>query len=121
MAATDASTGEASHQDERATAAVSVRDRRIAACFEALLASAGFTIQPATDGPGRISIWVTEPGPRALRLARKLRASDPDCRLVLFGRSSGEWLSLGALTVAPEGGLATLREALSHAISARGE
>jgi hypothetical protein len=121
VASIDTSIGEA-QRSERATAAVSVRDRRIAACFEALLASAGFTIQPATtDGPGRIDVWVTEPSPRWLRLARKLRAADPGCRLVVFGRASGEWLSLGALRVAPEGGLAALREALSHAISARGD
>jgi signal transduction histidine kinase len=121
VASTGASTGKASQHSERATAAVSVRDRRIAACFEALLASAGFTIQPTTtDGPGRIDIWVTEPSPRSLQLARKLRASDPGCRIVMFGRGTDEWLSLGASTVAREGGLATLREALSHAISARG-
>ncbi len=121
VAPTGASTSEAAQRNERATAAVSVRDRRIAACFEALLASAGFTIQPATtDGPGRIDVWVTEPSPRSLRLARKLRASDPRCRIVMFGRGTYEWLSLGASTVAREGGLATLREALSHAISARG-
>lgn len=104
-----------------ATAAVSVRERRVAACFEALLASAGFTVLPATtDGPGRVDIWVTEPGPRSLRLARRLQASDPQCRIVVFGKGTNEWRSLGAATVAPEGGLATLREALGHAISARG-
>jgi signal transduction histidine kinase len=113
--------GAAARRDERATAAVSVRDRRIAACFEALLASAGLAIRPSTAvGPGRIDIWVTEPSPRSLRLARELRASEPKCRIVVFGRGTDEWLSLGASTVVPEGGLATLREALSQAISARG-
>jgi signal transduction histidine kinase len=121
VAPSGASTREAAQRNEQASAAVSVRDRRIAACFEALLASAGFAIQPATtDGPGRIDIWVTEPVPRSLRLARKLRASDPGCRIVMFGRGTDEWLSLGVSTVAREGGLATLREALSHAILARG-
>jgi signal transduction histidine kinase len=121
VATTGASPEEAAQRDDRATAAVSVRDRRIAACFEALLASAGFTVQPApTDGPGRVDVWVTEPSPKSLRLARKLRESDPRCRIVMFGRGTDEWLSLGVSTVAPEGGLATLREALSHAISARG-
>ncbi len=116
----DASTGEIASRAERATAVVSVRDRRIAACVEALLASAGFTVQPATTGgPGRVDVWVTEPNPRSLRLARKLQASDPACRIVVFGKGSDEWRSLGVSTVGPEGGLATLREALSHAISAR--
>jgi signal transduction histidine kinase len=122
VAAADASPSETAPPHAQATAAVSVRDRRIAACFEALLAFAGFTIQPVTaDGPGRIDVWVTEPSPRSLRLARKVRAFAPNCRLVVFGKGSGEWRSLGALVVAPEGGLATLREALSHAISARGD
>jgi signal transduction histidine kinase len=120
VAPAGASTGQAAQRDERATTAVSVRERRIAACFEALLASAGFSVQRVTtDGPGRVDVWVTEPSPRSLRLARQLRASNPECRIVIFGRGTAEWLSLGASTVAPEGGLATLREALSHAISAR--
>jgi PAS domain S-box-containing protein len=107
-------------RDEPASAAVSLRDRRVAACFKALLASAGFTVQPApTRGPIRVDLWVTEPSPSSLRAARKLRAADPDCRIVVFDRASDEWLTLGALTVEREGGLSTMREALAHAISAK--
>ena len=95
-----ASTGGIASRAERATAAVSVRDRRIAACVEALLASAGFTVQPATtDGPDRVDVWVTEPNPRSLRLARKLQASGPACRIVVFGKGTDEWRSLGVSTV----------------------
>jgi hypothetical protein len=54
-----------------------------------------------------------------LRAARKLRAADPGCRIVVFGRASDEWLALGALTVERGGGLSTMREALAHAISAK--
>jgi hypothetical protein len=107
-------------RDDRASAAVSVRDRRIAACFKALLASAGFTVQPAPKrGPVGVDLWVTEPGQSSLRAARRLRAADPDCRIVVFGSASDEWLALGARTVEREGGLVTMREALAHAIYAK--
>jgi len=120
VAPTDAVTRETAGRDEPASAAVSLRDRRIAACFKALLASAGFAVQPApTRGLVRVDLWVTEPSPSSLRAARKLRAADPNCRIVVFGRASDDWLALGALTVEREGGLSTMREALAHAISAK--
>jgi PAS domain S-box-containing protein len=120
VAPTDAVTRETAGRDQTASAAVSLRDRRIAACFKALLASAGFAVRPApTRGPVRVDLWVTEPGPGSLRAARRLRAADPNCRIVVFGRASDEWLALGALTVEREGGLSTMREALAHAISAK--
>jgi signal transduction histidine kinase len=111
---------EMAKRDNRHFAAVSVRDRRIAACFRALLASAGFTVRPApAGGTDPVALWVTEPRPSALTRARELRAANPHCRIVLFGRGSDEWRSLGALAVEREGGLGTLREALIHAISAK--
>jgi len=120
VAPSDAVTRETARRAEPASAAVSLRDRRIAACFKALLASAGFAVQPApTRGPVRVDLWVTEPSPSSLRAARKLRAADPNCRIVVFGHASAEWLALGAQTVEREGGLSTMREALAHAISAK--
>jgi signal transduction histidine kinase len=120
VAPTDGATHEGTVRDDRASAAVSVRDRRIAACFKALLASAGFTVQPAPKrGPVRVDLWVTEPGPSSLRAARRLRAANPDCRIVVFGSASDEWLALGARTVEREGGLVTMREALAHAVYAK--
>jgi hypothetical protein len=120
VAPSDAVARETFGRDEPAGAAVSLRDRRIAACFKALLASAGFTVQPAPmRGPIRVDLWVTEPSPSSLRAARKLRVTDPNCRIVVFGRASDDWLALGALTVEQEAGLSTMREALAHAISAK--
>ncbi|MBN2559462.1 MAG: PAS domain-containing protein [Phycisphaerae bacterium] len=120
VAPSDAVTHAALGRDEPASAAVSLRDRRVAACFKALLASAGFVVRPApTRNPTHVDLWVTEPSPSSLRAARKLRAANPDCRIVVFGRASDDWLALKALTVDREGSLSTMREALAHAISAR--
>jgi hypothetical protein len=120
VAPTDRATRGGKVRDDRASAAVSVRDRRIAACFRALLESAGFTVQPAPKrGPLRVDLWVTEPDPSSLRAARILRAAVPNCRIIVFGSASDEWLALGARTVEREGGLVTMREALAHAIYAK--
>jgi hypothetical protein len=120
VAPSDAVARETAAGDRTASAAVSLRDRRLAACFNALLASAGFAVRPApTRGLVRVDLWVTEPSPRLLRAARNLRAADQDCRIVVFGRASDDWLALGALSVEREGGLSTMREALAHAISAK--
>jgi signal transduction histidine kinase len=99
------------------TAAVTVGHQRIRACFEALLASAGFKLRAARTGtPGTVAVWVTEPGPGALRAAQELRVAKRDCRILLFGKGSDEWLSLGACVVDREGGLSAMREALAQAL-----
>jgi PAS domain S-box-containing protein len=103
-----------------ATATVTVGDARTKACFEALLALAGFRVRAAATGdPGEVALWVTEPSAGALRAAQKLRLANPDCRILLFGKGSDEWLSLGAFAVDREGGLGAMREALAQALPVR--
>lgn len=118
--ALDDAVARAAERGDAPTACVAVGDRRVKASFEALLASAGFTIQTAAKGtPGVVSLWVTEPSADAFRTARELCLVNPHCRIVLFGKGSDEWLSLGAFTVDREGALSAMREALAEAMSAK--
>jgi len=85
-----------------------------------LLASAGFTVLPQpVGGPEPVVLWVTEPRRSALKTARALRAANPRCRIVVYGRASNEWRARQVVTVACEESLGALREALAQAIVAK--
>jgi hypothetical protein len=107
-------------------ATVHLLDRRAASMAAHILEAAGWHVTRAVEptppllaAPGGSTIWVTEPGERALRAAREY-ARGTRCAIVAVGKASPRtaWAKIGAIFVETPPEFDALRDAIGLAIAA---
>ncbi len=95
-------------------AAVSVEDRRTATFVAAFLASAGFQVERVDPGgAGSSALWITEPTPAALEVARR-RPTEYRQSIVVLGQASKGWKDLGAVIIEDPADLDAIRQVISR-------
>lgn len=92
--------------NERATAVVTMKDRRIASFISQILITLGYTVRSvASGGPGKADLWVTRPTPAALTAAGRWRKGHDERALVLLGAPPAgarrRWDAIGARIIDP--------------------
>ena len=103
-------------------AIVSLRDPRIAACFEAFLRSAGFDVHRGQSGGlPSCAVLVVESSASAAEQIRRRLERNRACRVIVFGARKPEWEQLGATVIERRGGLTAIRNVLSRVTAAPGE
>ncbi|MEK6703474.1 MAG: PAS domain S-box protein [Planctomycetota bacterium] len=106
------------------SAAVSVRDHRIATLISQVLIGAGVGVLPASaGGPGKADLWITEPNQKALAEAsrwHKGRAGGKGRMVVLLGpppkAARPRWSAIGATVIDPPDDFGAIRHILGQAI-----
>ena len=99
-------------------AAVSVEDRRTATFVAAFLASAGFQVERVDPGgAGASALWITEPSPAALEVARR-RPAEQRQRIVVLGHASEEWRDLDTIIIENPADLDAIRQVISKVMGA---
>ncbi|MBK7405690.1 MAG: PAS domain S-box protein [Phycisphaerales bacterium] len=102
------------------TAAVSVGNHRTAALISQILIANGYRVKPASgEAPGRASLWVTKPTPKALDAAPRWRKGHPERAVVLLGappkHARAKWATIGATVIDSPADFEAIRLALGHA------
>lgn len=106
---------------KKRVAVISLRDPRASALVSQILGEAGFRVaDSAADGPGRSSVWVTEPTPGSLAKAMVWRRGLAARAIVLLGpppkRRRAEWEILDPTVIESPGDFIAVRSALGRAI-----
>ncbi len=106
---------------KKRVAAISLRDLRATALVSQILGEAGFRVTDGTaDGPGRASVWVTEPTPGSLAKAVVWQRSLAARAVVLLGpppkRRRAAWERVDPTVIDPPGDFIAMRVAIGHAI-----
>ena len=86
------------------SAAISVRNPRIASLVSQVLSKEGVSIKVATGiAPKGVHLWITDPTPRRLRAAVPWRKRHPESALILVAtpakRTLRKWMDLGAIII----------------------
>ena len=102
-------------------AAVSLRDSRAEALVSQILVEAGLRVTTGfSDGPGRASIWVTDPTPDSLAKAIAWRRGAAARTVVLLGpppkRRRAEWKRVHPTVIESPGDFIAVRMAIGRAI-----
>ncbi|MHC4219242.1 MAG: ATP-binding protein [Planctomycetota bacterium] len=98
-------------------AVVSVEDKRIASFVGTVLGASGFDV--TYDGAGHLDdseLWITDPTPKAVDLARTFLAGS-ERRILVLGRAAEEWPRLGAIVVEDPMDFEGLRERIHEVAS----
>lgn len=102
-------------------AVVSLHEGRAAALIRHLLESGGVRAD-AGDEPGDAEIWITDPEPARVALAKVWRRAQPRGQLVLFGRPAARneraWAQVSPRTIAMTSDFEAVRAAVHAAMSA---
>jgi PAS domain S-box-containing protein len=98
-------------------AVVSIEDQRLASFVGTVLGASGFDV--TYDGEGHLDeseLWITDPTPKAIELARKYLVGSTR-KVLVVGRATPEWPRLGAVVVEDPMDFEGLRERIHEAAS----
>jgi hypothetical protein len=102
------------------SAAISIRNYRVAALITQVLIGVGVQVRPAKrDNPGKSDLWVTHPTPSALVAAARWRKGHPERAVIVFGApqksARDRWTALGATIIDPPDDFEAIRHAVGEA------
>lgn len=81
-------------------ASVSIDDDRVGGYACAVLREAGFHVSRTPEGdPGPATLWITEPGERAIAAARTFLQAGSSKRVIVLGEATPEWRDAGAVAL----------------------
>jgi signal transduction histidine kinase len=106
--------------DTARRATVSLGNPRVASFITGLLSAARFEVVTGPDGgPGDVALWITDPSPGALEMARGFLAGGGARRVIVYGSDDRPaWQAIGAESIDPAGGLSDMRRAIEQAAGA---
>ncbi len=104
----------------RLSAAVSIRDTRIASLASTLLRAADFEVEPVETGPGDCALWLTDAADERAPIARDFLEGG-DRRVIVVGEPSSPWAEIDADVVREPADFESMREKIRDvAVALRG-